>query len=80
MNPDTGHLVDLRSELLSEDEMRERGYEPVPAGRLSNRARKLLAGRGEMTVPLTDPLTRAMKRIRALRKKAERQARKRGRR
>jgi hypothetical protein len=80
MNCDTGHLV--TEAMLKEMgiEQREK-YEMVPDGALSRRAQKLLdANPGGVTVPQSDPLTRAMKRVRAARKKAEKKARKRARR
>lgn len=52
MNPDTGHLIDLQDEkfrALTEDDLREKGYERVPQ-ELSRPARKKLNGRAEATV------------------------------
>lgn len=88
MNPDTGHLATFehlsgrlpKGRPLTEDDLRDMGYEPVPAGGLSKRAKKLLGHKQSVHVPLDDHLTRAMRRVRAKRKKAAKQARKRSRR
>jgi hypothetical protein len=74
VNPDTGHLVAHR-----DGETLAPGYEPVPAGYLSRRARRLLGGRSSVIVPQSDPLTRAMHNARKQRKAAEKKARKRNR-
>lgn len=75
MNPHTGHLATVEElsthfgegRTLSPDELRERGYEPVPPGRMSRRAEKLLNGGSGVVVPQNDPLTRAMRKVRAIR-------------
>lgn len=88
-------MEDLLRAFGSEAEVRRRGYEPVPSGTLAERAERLMKQKqaeldryeAEMrdnlgfgvVVPQADPLTRAMKRVRALRKKAAKKARKRNR-